>query len=56
MHVCIREEEVVSDLNLLPEHADRCLSGFVPPLESLLASDKKYKIHMAESKPKRGGI
>lgn len=33
----------------------RCLSGFVPPLGTLLASDKKYKIHMAESKPKRGG-
>lgn len=52
MHVCMCQEKVAPDLKLLPQHAARCLSGFLPPLETLLVSDKKYKIHMAEEKPK----
>lgn len=35
-----------------PNTTARCLSALVPPLETLLVSDKNYKIHMAESKPK----
>lgn len=50
MFVCVRRRWLQTSISF--PNAARCLSGFLPPLETLLVSDKKYKIHMAEEKPK----